>query len=399
MIPHFVHPACNKTISALLDEQVSTQTENDFPMFKVIPFPKYPLDDTDVLKIGTIQVPPTAKYWILSSPTTKRTRTRKTYLMATLNVTPDSFSDGAQHNTLPTALAYTEAAVASSAHIIDIGGYSTRPHASPVSPSDELARILPVIHAIRVHPSEAVRDILLSVDTFRWEVAERAVRAGVNCINDVYAFTGPAYPPDDASAAHLKRMRGVARELNVPVVLMHSRGEASANKDYNAYADGSEGGATGGGSEIVRAVQIELGRKVDAIVRGPGGVRRWLVLVDPGIGFSKPVEGQLALMRSLARVTEPAPDGDGVDGCGNANPLAGYPLLVGPSKKSVWGVILNEPDTEGTYQGRQTNAQERGWATAAAVACAVQQGANVVRVHDVAEMRDVVAVASAIWNR
>jgi len=162
------------------------------------------------------------------------------------------------------------------------------------------------------------------------------------------------------------------------VVLMHSRGEAGANKDYDAYPGG-----------LVSAVQTELGRKVDAIVRGPGGVRRWLVLVDPGIGFSKPVEGQLVLMRDLGRVT--------ADEAGNA--LAGYPVLFGASRKSMLGAVLEEPDVEGTYKGRKTTAQERVWATAAAVACAVQQGTSVVRVHDVAEMRDVVAVASAIWNR
>lgn len=383
MIPHFVHPACNKTIRTLLDEVVSARSESDPPMLKVMPFLKYPLDDTEAAKIHGIQVPPTAKYWTLSSTDpAKHGRPRKTYLMATLNMTPDSFSDGAQHNTLPAAIAYTTAAIASGADIIDIGGYSTRPNADPVSASDEHQRVLPIIQAIRAHPMDALRHALLSVDTFRADVAEHAVQAGANCINDVHAFTGPTYPPDAASTEHLARMRGVARALGVPVILMHSRGDAGANKDYAAY-----------GGDIVAAVQTELGRKVDAIVRGVGGVRRWLVLVDPGIGFSKGVEGQLALMRDLGRVTA-VPDRDG-----GVNPLAGYPMLVGASRKSLLGAVLEEPDVEGTYTGRKTRPQERVWATAAAVACAVQQGASVVRVHDVAEMRDVVAVASAIWNR
>lgn len=379
MIPHFVHPACNKTIRALLDELVSTRTKDDFPMLKVMPFPKYPSDDTEVTKIDSIQVPQTAKYWTATSTDpAKHGRPHKTYLMATLNVTPDSFSDGAQHNTLPAAIAYTTAAVASGADIIDIGGYSTRPGADFVSTEEELQRVVPVIQAIRAHTSDAVCHALISVDTFRWDVAQQAVRAGANCINDVHAFSGPTYPPDAASVEHLARMRRVARDLGVPVVLMHSRGEAGANKDYGAYPGG-----------LISAIQTELGRKVDAIVRGPGGVRRWLVLVDPGIGFSKPVEGQLTLMRDLARVT--------ADDAGNA--LAGYPMLFGASRKSMLGAVLEEPDMEGTYKGRKTTAQERVWATAAAVACAVQQGTSVVRVHDVAEMRDVVAVASAIWNR
>ena len=381
MIPHFVHPACNKTIRVLLDELMSIRKEDYAPMLKVMPFPKYPSDDTEVTQICGIRVPPTTKYWTLSSTDpAKYGRPHKTYLMATLNMTPDSFSDGSRNNTLPAALAYTTAAIASNADIIDIGGYSTRPGADAVSPEEELARVLPIIHAIRAHPSEGVRRALLSVDTFRAEVALQAVQAGANCINDVHAFTGPAYPVDDAARVHRARMRGVARALGVPVVLMHARGDAGKNKDYGAYGDG-------GG--IVGAVQTELGAKVDAVVRGPGGVRRWLVFVDPGIGFSKPVGAQLALMRDLGRVTA----------VGEGNALAGYPLLVGPSKKSVWGAVLEEGDVEGAYEGRKTRAQERGWATAAAVACAVQQGASVVRVHDVAEMRDVVAVASAIWNR
>ncbi|KAH0831383.1 Dihydropteroate synthase-like protein [Lanmaoa asiatica] len=379
MIPHFVHPACNKNISTLLQELMSTRREDDLPMLKVIPFPKYPLNDTEVVKIDGVQVPRTAKHWTVSpTDSTKYSHPRKTRLMATLNVTPDSFSDGAEYNTLPAAIVYTATAVTSGADIIDIGGYSTRPGADFVSTEEEIRRVVPVIQTIRAHGDDAVRHALISVDTFRWDVAEQAVRAGANCINDVHAFTGPTYPLDATSAKHLARMRGVARGLSVPVVLMHSRGDAGANKDYNTYH-----------GDLVPAIQAELGHKVDAIVRGPGGVRRWLVLVDPGIGFSKPVEGQLALMRNLNRVTADQP----------GNVLAGYPLLFGASKKSVLGAVLEEPDMEGTYQGRKTNAQERGWATAAAVACAVQQGASVVRVHDVAEMRDVVAVASAIWSR
>ena len=110
--------------------------------------------------------------------------------------------------------------------------------------------------------------------------------------------------------------------------------------------------------------------------------------MDPGFGFSKPVDAQYTLLRNIASIT--------ADDRGNY--LAGYPLLVGTSKKSFLGALLKRSDSEGTYKGRQTSPQERGWATAATVACAVQQGASVVRVHDVPEMRDVVAVASAIWS-
>lgn len=299
--------------------------------------------------------------------------------MATLNATPDSFSDGSINNTLSAALTYSATSVQAGADIIDIGGYSTRPGAAFVSPEEECQRVVPVIQAIRSHEDQDVSSALISIDTFRWEVAEAAVLAGANCINDVYSFTGPEYPLTQASVKHLLKMREVARKLAVPVILMHSRGDAGSNKDYSQYKGG-----------VLEGVRVELGEKVEAIIKGKGGVRRWFVIVDPGIGFSKAVEANCALLREASSMTVNV----------LVNPLAGYPQLIGSSRKSFLGAILERPDADadGTYKGRKTQPKERGWATAATVACAVQQGANVVRVHDVQDMRDVVAVASAIWS-
>jgi dihydroneopterin aldolase/2-amino-4-hydroxy-6-hydroxymethyldihydropteridine diphosphokinase/dihydropteroate synthase len=308
--------------------------------------------------------------------------------MAILNVTPDSFSDGSDHTTLPAALAYAASSATAGADIVDVGGYSTRPGAAHVSPNEEANRVLSIIIAIRNPPpytntpAAPARDVLLSVDTFRPDVARGAVLAGANCINDVHAFTGPDYPPASASAlACLAEMKKTARELAVPVVLMHSRGDAGANKDYSQYGS------------VVQGVAQELGDKVEAIVRGPGGVRRWLVMVDPGIGFSKSPEGNLQVLRDCGSITAKPRTEDGA-----WNPLRGYPQLVGVSRKSFLGAILSQPDEGGTYQGRQTAPKERGWATAAAVTGAVQQGAAVVRVHDVHELSDVVRVADLIFN-
>jgi dihydroneopterin aldolase/2-amino-4-hydroxy-6-hydroxymethyldihydropteridine diphosphokinase/dihydropteroate synthase len=172
-------------------------------------------------------------------------------------------------------------------------------------------------------------------------------------------------------------MREVARKLAVPVILMHSRGDAGSNKDYSQYKGG-----------VLEGARIELGEKVEAIIKGKGGVRRWFVIVDPGIGFSKTVEANCALLREASSMIANTP----------TNPLAGYPQLIGSSRKSFLGAILERPDADGAYKGRKTQPKERGWATAATVACAIQQGASVVRVHDVQDMRDVVAVASVIWN-
>jgi dihydroneopterin aldolase/2-amino-4-hydroxy-6-hydroxymethyldihydropteridine diphosphokinase/dihydropteroate synthase len=297
--------------------------------------------------------------------------------MATLNATPDSFSDGSVNNTLSAALTYSATSVRAGADIIDIGGYSTRPGAAFVSPEEECQRVVPVIQAIRSQEDQDISSVLISIDTFRWEVAEAAVLAGANCINDVYSFTGPEYPLTQASAKHLLKMREVARKLAVPVILMHSRGDAGSNKDYSQYKGG-----------VLEGARIELGEKVEAIIKGKGGVRRWFVIVDPGIGFSKTVEANCALLREASSMIANTP----------TNPLAGYPQLIGSSRKSFLGAILERPDADGAYKGRKTQPKERGWATAATVACAIQQGASVVRVHDVQDMRDVVAVASVIWN-
>lgn len=297
--------------------------------------------------------------------------------MGTLNATPDSFSDGSVNNTVPAALEYTEGAVAAGTHIVDVGGYSTRPHAEYVSPEEELSRVLPVIQAIRGSSSDGVRDVLISVDTFRADVAEAAVRGGANCINDVYAFAGPEYPLTEDSAEHFLRMRAVARDLAVPVILMHSRGEASANKDYSAYVGG-----------VLEGVRAELGERVRAAVEGPGGIRRWSVLVDPGVGFSKTVEDNLALIRNAAALTEAISN----------NSLSGYPQLIGASRKSFLGAILARAEEDGKYTGREVAPAERDWATAAVVACAVQQGAACVRVHNVSGLGDAVRISTALWD-
>ncbi|KAJ7846339.1 Dihydropteroate synthase-like protein [Mycena olivaceomarginata] len=369
MIPDVVHPLLHQSISTLL---AALEIPSETPaMSKVIPFPQCPLPVGYVFPHPSVDaVPPTLTYWTYtsgSSSTRRKTGTSsscRTRVMATLNTTPDSFSDGATHNTLPTALEYAQ-------NVLDVGGYSTRPGAAFITAEEETSRVGPSIAALPI-----------SVDTFRPEVARAAISAGANCINDgSYPFPG-ASEGDDAQKCMLE-MKKIAREFGVPVVLMHSRGDAGANKDYDAYE------YAGPGQAVLEGVRIELGAKVDLIVQGKGGVRRWLVIVDPGVGFSKTLDGNLEVLRDAAAVTA-----DVYVGTGNRqrNALAGYAQLIGASRKSFLGVILEQKT------GRKTEPKERGWATAAAVACAVQQGALVVRVHDTQEMVDVVQVANALWG-
>ncbi|OJT04187.1 Folic acid synthesis protein fol1 [Trametes pubescens] len=422
MIPNYIIPTTGKTIEASL-ATLMAQPSADPIMYKVLPFPRYPLPNHEGERPAHMSkirpVPPTATYWsfpVSSHASSSRPPPRKTYIMATLNATPDSFSDGSAHYSLPDALSYANSAVADGANIIDIGGYSTRPGAAYVSPEEEFSRVVPVVQAIRglwqegavTTPGGRLPSIartastLISVDTFRWEVAEESVHAGANCINDVYAFSGADWPATARSAEHFKKMRQVSRDLAVPVILMHSRGPASANKDYSQY-DYAVDHRDGRGA-VLEGVRIELGAKVEAAIKGRGGVRRWLVLVDPGLGFSKTVEGNLEVLRDAATVvSEYSPRLRALTAPPSRptrNPLAGYPMLLGASRKSFLGAILERPDPvgSGNYEGRQTRPVERDFATAAAVSCAVQQGATVVRVHDVLRLGDAVRTSSALWS-
>lgn len=409
IVPDFIHPIYNRALRTLLADL----PEKDASMRKVIPFPRYPLPSNYPWPYPWISpVPSTLTHWIYPitpKPVRQSGNKRKTLLMATLNMTPDSFSDGSVNNTLQTGLAYVQNAVKAGTSIIDIGGYSTRPGAEFVSVDEETERVVTMIAAIRrvglpgvndgmqndnegvsgMDTKSQLRELPLSVDTFRWEVAQASIIAGANCINDVYAFTGrDTYPYVDEEAkmraeACMNGMKNVAREFEVPVILMHSRGDAGQNKDYGryTYAEWGEGGGA-----VLEGVRVELGDKVEKIVKGKGGVRRWMVIVDPGIGFSKTVEGNLEVLRDAADVVAH------VEGK-KKNPLAGFPFLIGASRKSFLGSILSEGHT-----GRKTVPKDRVWATTTTVACAVQQGAMVVRVHDIDEMADVARIADALWG-
>ncbi|EEB94366.1 hypothetical protein MPER_06832, partial [Moniliophthora perniciosa FA553] len=330
----------------------------DPPMKRVIPFPKLPISPQDKLP------PPTLTHWTYSIPGIRYpSGTMKTRLMSILNTTPDSFSDGSEHNTIPTALQYVRDAISDGANIIDVGGYSTQPGAAFVSEDEEIQRVVPIIAAVR--GMDECSQIPFSVDTFRPGVARAAVLAGANCINDVHAFTGPkSYPDSVEMEEYMTEMKKIAREYAVPVILMHSRGDAGQNKNYDSFKYAKD-------PAVVEGIRIELGKKVDAIVKGKGGARRWMVIVDPGVGFSKSVEDNLATLRNAAAVVADVQIGNGGDR--RRNPLAGFPQLIGPSRKSFLGQILS------AKHGKPYGPQDRVWATGATVNCAVQQGATVIR--------------------
>jgi len=257
-------------------------------------------------------------------------------IMGVLNVTPDSFSDGGRYHGVEAAVARAEAIEAEGADLLDIGGESSRPGARPVSLEEELARVLPVVSAL----AGRVR-IPVSVDTTKAEVAARALDAGAAVINDISALRG-----DPGMADVVARSRA-------GLILMHMQETPATMQDHPAYA------------AVVEEVVDFLHARVDAAVAA--GIDRERIAVDPGLGFGKTGEQSLALLGGLS-----------------AFRALGCPIVIGPSRKSFVGAVLERP------------VHEREWGTAAAVTAGVLAGAHVVRVHSVAQMKDVVRMAQAI---
>ena len=268
----------------------------------------------------------------------------RTYLMGVLNVTPDSFSDGGQFDTVERAVAQARHLVHHGTDILDIGGQSTRPGAGSISRSEEIDRVIPVIEAIRADGDDTLAQAIISVDTTRSSVARAAVKSGADVINDISAGT------------YDRAMLSTVADLGVPIVLMHVRGTPATMQQCTDYQD-----LVG---EIYEFLQHQI---EDAIAVG---IKPSKIAIDPGLGFAKTPAQNLELLRQLSRFRD-----------------LGRPLLVGPSRKSFIGWILDQPDP-----------QQRVWGTAAACCAAIAGGADILRVHDGAEMHDVCRVADAVWR-
>lgn len=254
----------------------------------------------------------------------------RTLVMGILNVTPDSFSDGGNYSDPAAAAERALEMTEQGADIIDIGGESTRPGATPVSEPEEIRRTIPVIKRIR-----AQSDVLISIDTMKAETARQAMDAGADIINDVSAFKADS------------KMVGVAAETQAGMVLMHMKTSPQIMQNNPEYEN------------VVQDVCCFLRNQLDFSVQR--GVRRDRMVIDPGLGFGKTIEHNLELLRRLPHLAS----------CGS-------PILVGASRKSFIGHVVGRENPEGRLAG-----------SLGAAAWAILQGAHILRVHDVIDTCDV----------
>ncbi|WP_156804964.1 dihydropteroate synthase [Synechococcus sp. PCC 6312] len=260
--------------------------------------------------------------------------------MGILNITPDSFSDGGEFVSLEAALKQAQGLADAGVDILDVGGQSTRPGAVEISLDQELGRVIPVIQAIRQG-----LDIAISIDTTRSEVAQAALNAGADLINDV---SGGKDDP---------KIFQVAAQTEAPIILMHRRGTPQTMQTLTDYRDLI--------GELQEFFQTQISTALSF------GISKSRIVIDPGIGFAKTTTQNIQLLQNLRHFQ-----------------TLGCPILVGTSRKRFIGEILNQPEPKG-----------RVWGTAATCCYAIAQGVDLVRVHDGLEIVQTCRMADALWRK
>ena len=321
--PNIVHPVAGDTIGSLYSLLLSETNLEALPLY--LPNQSKFLKSMD--PIGLFDV---------------KNSTGPSLAMAILNMTPDSFSDGGCNsvNSIRSLLQQ----VSTDNIIVDVGGQSTRPHATLLPAQHEIDRIRPVLQMLK----NDFPQMTISVDTFYSEVAEAAIAEGAHIVNDV---SGGLLDP---------RMHSTIAELGCPYIIMHMRGTPSTMVDLATYDD------------VVQDVGRELEQRVEAAISA--GVYRWQILLDPGLGFAKKPQHSLELIRRLPELKR-------------RPKLQGMTWIVGPSRKDFLGKIIQQPDP-----------LNRDWATAAAVSACVAGGAHIIRIHALKEMLDVIKTSNAIYR-
>lgn len=260
---------------------------------------------------------------------------RRTYIMGILNLTPDSFSDGGKYNQIEAALQHAKEMIEEGADILDIGGESTRPGHIQISEEEEIERVLPVIRSLR----KQFPHVLLSIDTYKWRVAEAALEAGVHILNDIW---GLQYDKGEMAA--------LAKKYEVPIIVMH-------NQNTEEYQE-----------DRVQTLRKFFEKSFEIAERV--GLSKEKLLLDPGLGFGKGFLGDVELLGRLSELRDMGP------------------ILLGTSKKRFIGTLLQGLPPEERVEG-----------TAATTVIGIQQGVDIVRVHNVKENKRVAMVADAIYRK
>lgn len=253
----------------------------------------------------------------------------RTYIMGILNVTPDSFSDGGRFNSEEAALQQAERLIEEGADMIDIGGESTRPSHTPVGEAEEIERVVPIIKAVRKR-----FDVPISIDTYKAKVAEEALKAGADIVNDVWGFKKD------------KNIAKVAAAFDVPCILMHNREQA-------------------GYDNLMEDIQKDLMASITIALQA--GVKKDKIILDPGIGFAKTYEHNLQVMKALEKICN-----------------MGYPVLLGTSRKSMIGLTMDLP------------VEQRLEGTIATTVFGIMKGCQIIRVHDVKENKRAAVMTDAM---
>ena len=262
--------------------------------------------------------------------------TRKTYVMGILNCTPDSFYPGSRATTFKDAMRAGREMIQAGVDIIDVGGESTRPGSDPVDLEEEVRRVIPVVQSLR-----AESDVMISVDTRKKDVAERALDAGADFINDI------------SGLRHNEEMARLVARRKVPIVLMHMRGTPKTMQRQVYYQNTI--------SEILRELQPSVAAAIGA------GIDPSMLIIDPGVGFGKRIQDNLRIIKELASLKS-----------------LNFPILVGLSRKSFIGEILDKP------------VEQRLIGTVTANTLAIINGANIIRVHDVGDAVEMVKIIDSV---
>lgn len=363
--PEYVHPVSAEPVHDHLNQLLKTQPDSN-------------LQESSALLLMT----PVSR---LKRPILQydmQNGSQKTLIMGIMNTTPDSFSDGGANYRLLEEDVQQKVLrlIEDGADIIDIGGVSTRPGSAAPDIDEELARVVPVVEAIRKCKNEKVANVLVSIDTYRAKVAEKCLEAGADIINDI------------SMGLYDETIFDIVAKFGCPYIVNHTRGtpetmskltnyESNTNEDIIEYSvtDAISGPET---VNLLNGVCRELSSQIlKAFTRG---VRKWQIIVDPGIGFAKNMLQNLAILSHTSILKNYSVENRAA---GSYFALTGLPILIGASRKRFLGTLIDEPV-----------AANRAFATGATVTASVQQGAHIVRVHDVKPMAEVARVADAIYR-